>query len=812
MSISVCVAGLVAEGRISQGQAQEADRLYARHLSGLQRDMPMMAAASLASEKTIASLKAQINRRKHLAALAVTSRQRIEADIASFNGGKGGGPAGGGGTIDPRAGPAFLSPDGRARYASVDGRMRAIRGRAHATMNEVLARHSSNLLGRVRRPAELAEIVRELFQPGSSGSLAARELADAWRQTAEMLRQRFNAAGGDIGKLDDWGLPQYHDPELVRRAGYDAWHAAIADRLDRARILDVETGRPLDDGEFETALREIFDRIRSDGWSKRDPGVQGQSILANRRAESRFLVFKGADDWMAYQSQFGAATAFDAMMGHIDGMARDIAMLEILGPNPNATLGWLKDTIAKSAAVDVAPDSKAPEAAHSAAKQMDRLIAEITGASQRPENRTLALGFSTLRSWETATKLGGAFLSAVTDLAFGATTRAFNGLPVTRMLGDYIKLFKPGSIEDQKLAVRLGLIAEEWGHRTAAQGRFLGEELTGEVSRRLAEGVLRVSGLARWTQVGRWAHGMQLMGAIADARGKSFDKLDPAFARMLDRYGIGAGEWDAIRATPVERDRGVDWIFPQNVENRELGDRLLEMASREADFAVPTPDVATRAMINSVAPRGTWHGEIIKSAFLFKSFGISLLLQHGARTMEQAGAQRLKYAGGLVIGTTAMGALGIWLKDLAAGRDPRDGSTPDFWFQSLIQGGGFGIFGDFVKSAESRTGGGIASAMVGPIWGDAQNAADIFTSKNHRGAALKFARTQVPGSTLWYLRTAFDRSVADQIQEEIDPEYRRSWRRMDKWADEQGTDYWWAPGDVAPDRAPDLSNVAGDER
>lgn len=806
MSISVCVAGLIAEGKIPQGSAQEADRLYKRHLNGLQRDMPMMAAASLASDRTIAALKAQLIRKKHLAALAVQSRQRILGDIASFNDGKGIGPNG---LIDPAAGPAFLGASDKAPYSNVDGRMRAIRGRAHGIMNGILAKHSTNLLGKVREPAELADLVRELFKPGSTGKTAAREMADAWTQTAEMLRQRFNAAGGDIGKLEDWGLPQYHDPRLVRQAGYETWRGAIAERLDRSRILDVETGRPLGDADFEKALRETFDRIRSDGWSKRDPGIQGSSILANRRSESRFLVFKSADDWMDYQSQFGAATAFDAMMGHIDGMAKDIAMLEVLGPNPNATVGWLKDVITKSAAEDAVPDSKSIDKAFASTRQMDRLVNEITGASQRPENRSLALGFSTLRSWQTATKLGGAFLSAVTDLGFGATTRAFNGLPVRRMLGDYVKLFKPGSIEDQKLAVRLGLIADEWSSRTAAQGRYMGEELTGEVSRRLAEGVLRVSGLSRWTQAGRWAHGMQLMGAITDARQKPLADLDEGFSRLLQRYGIGSADWDKIRATPLERDRGIDWIFPANVEDRELGDRLLEMAAREADMAVPTPDVATRAWISSVAPRGTVIGELAKSVLLFKSFGISLLLQHGARTMQLAGTQRLRYAGGLVIGTTAMGALAIWLKDIAAGRDPRS-AQGDFIWQALIQGGGFGIFGDFVRSAENRAGGGIAGTLAGPLASDVQDLAGIATSKNHTGAAFKFARSQIPGGSLWYLRTAFDRAVADQIQEEIDPSYRQSWRRVQKWADEQGTDYWWAPGEAAPDRAPELSNVAGE--
>jgi hypothetical protein len=49
------------------------------------------------------------------------------------------------------------------------------------------------------------------------------------------------------------------------------------------------------------------------------------------------------------------------MMGHIDGMSRDIALMEILGPNPAATVRWLKDMIEKSAELDASPGSKAIE-------------------------------------------------------------------------------------------------------------------------------------------------------------------------------------------------------------------------------------------------------------------------------------------------------------------------------------------------------------------------------------------------------------------------------------------------------------------
>lgn len=811
MSLPVCLPGLVAEGKLSAEQAEEAAALFGELQQDLRRQFGDQVADAMASDATLKAMERAASRRRFLAARTIETRQRIEMELGRYGGGAGsppgagGGNGGSGGPIDPRAAEALFGGDGRAPYANVDGRRRAVRARAHAMSERIMAEHSANLLGEVRNKAQLRDIVRELFGE-NSGNANARELADAWTRTADMLRQRFNAAGGDIGKMDKWGLPQAHDSRAVRAAGFDGWRAEILARLDRAQLIDQRTGLAFTDQALELQLRDTWESIRSEGWSRREPGGVASGALANRRGDARFLRFKSADDWMAYSEKFGAGTAFDAMMGHIDGMARDVALLEVLGPNPNATVRWLKDSLVKSAELDTAPNSKAVDRAQAGEMRIDRLYAEVTGASVRPESRALALGFSAMRSYQVATKLGGAFLSAVTDTAFQASTRKFNGLSATRTLGDYVKLFKPGSREDQRLAVRRGLIAEEWSNRTAAQARMLGDELTGEVSRRLAEGVLRVSGLSRWTQAGRWAFGMEFLATLTEARGLRFAKLDPALQRAMGRYGIGQADWDAIRAAPTAMDRGAEWIDPPSLPPA-LGDKLLEMILQETDYAVPVPDVRTKALINSVAPAGTLHGEIIKSAFLFKSFGISVLMMHGRRAMEMAGPNAARYVAGLAIGTTLMGALAIQLKDLAAGRDPRQATEPEFWGAAMLQGGGFGIFGDFLRSAENRAGGGIAGSLAGPVVSDLQGLANIATAKNPEGAAFKFARSQLPGGSLWYARLAFDRLVADQLQELVDPQYRQSWRQMNRWAGEQGTEYWWRPGQTAPARSPDFNNA-----
>lgn len=827
MSLDVCIPDLIAQGTLTGARADEARALYDELHQDFRRQFGDQSAAKMATDATLKELEARLTRKKFLAAAQVKAQKGILKDFDAYGGGRAGGP------IDPRAGPAKIGGgDFRAKGGNVEGRRRAIRLRAHSMMDGILTRFSADVLGQVRNKAELADVVRELFGE-DTGSQFAKELAQAWSRTAEMMRRRFNAAGGAIGKLERWALAQAHDTALVRAAGFEAWRDFIAPLLDRAAMIDKRTGLPFSDAGFELALREVWESIRTDGWNGRTPGNAGRPALANRRADPRFLIFRNADAWMDYQARFGAGSAFDAMMGHIDGMARDIAQMEVLGPNPAATVNWMKDQLERSAALDTAPGTKAIDRASAAGKQIDRLMDEITGRAGRPENRTLALGFGTVRALQTAAKLGGAVVSAITtDPAFGIVARKFNGLPAAGVIAQYGRHL--AATEDgARWAIRLTGIAEEYSNRLAGQNRALGEELTNEFARRSAEFVLRFTGLSRVTEAGRWAMGQTILGHLAHEAGKGFDALDPQFRDLLRRYDIGPAGWDAIRATPTKRERGADWIMPRDIADQALGDRVYEMIATEADFAVPTPDIRVRALTNMVAPKGTWVGEMMRTGFLFKGFGIGMILMQSRRIAEassQGGWAAGKYAAGLFIATTLAGALAMEAKGVLAGKNPQPvggvpgltqeqldaiarGEAPKasydqkFWASAAAQGGGFGIFGDFLYSSTNRVGGGLAATLAGPTVQTAQNLVDAVTSKRPGWKLLKAVRDELPGGSIVGLRLAFDREVMDQIQQQIDPDYRAAWRRMAQRAADQGTDYWWAPGDTAPESAPDFSNL-----
>jgi hypothetical protein len=819
MSLKNCIPGLIADGKIRKGDGEKAQRAYDRHLARVSHEMSPEAAAAEASRLTLHELKYEHDLKRRQTFLQLSAQQRMKADMERYKG------------SPYRAASALLGSDAKAPYASVEAQHRAVLGRIHGRMEGVLAAHSRNLLGEARDKAGLADLVRERFGE-DTGNRSAKELAAAFGEAAEYARTRFNRAGGNIGQRPDWGLPQAHDASKVRAVPYEEWRNDITGKgstgegIDLSRMIDDSTGQPFTPVGIEEALQSSWQSIRSDGWIRRKPGGAGDGKLGNQRADHRFFVFKNADAWLGYQAKYGTGNAFEAMVGHAEGMARDIALMEVLGPNPKASVKWLQDAVQKRAAIDPEPGGALMDKARSESQRIGDLYDVVSGRLNSPVNERAARTLGGVRSFLTSTLLGSAQLSAFSDVAFQAVTRGYNGLPVMGAITGYLKLFSVlGGAERKRVAVRLGLIAEEAGRRAASLNRYVDGTHGPEVMSRLADAVLRVSGLSPWTQNGRWAFGMELFGHLADERSKDWDALDAPIRSMFERYGIDQAGWNQIRASEPYRYTDKRWgtsefLRPDDVADEKLGDAMLRMALTETDYAVPAATARARAALSFGQRPGTLGGEIIRNGALFKSFGVSMLLTHGARMMEGTPWSRAKYFAGLTITTGLLGYLGESLYALATGKDLPDPTAPVTWGKAELRGGGFGIFGDFLGSSTNRFGGGFAETLSGPVVGAASDVARAgYKAVGHRdartgewvsnpgGAGMDLFRRYVPGESLWYSRLAWNRYVADQLQQWADPNYAQSWARMERAGQQQGQDYWWRPGQGAPDRAPNVGRV-----
>lgn len=825
MALKDCLATALEGGEINKRDhdriAAEFDRARARAALGSE-----VTADAEAKRAVLELLKAETAHKKHKAKLSIDSIQRVVADINAHR------TAGGA----PDVGEAalfLLEHNGEAAFESVAGRQSVIVGQAQAMMGALIERfRRGRLAGDKRRMnrAQLPNIVRELFGE-NTGDAAAKMYAETWSTTSDWLRQRFNAAGGAIGKLEKWGLPQRHDPPALRARGRQSWKADIAPMLDVARMKHPLTGADVSPGELDGILDEIWLNITTDGWASREPTRQpfGKGALANQRAEHRFLVFRDADTWMRYQQDYGGGgDPFATMMDHIAMMSRDIAAMEVLGPNPQGTVEFLKQLVTKQGALKAAGEparfagkGDPINRATRYVKRIDDVWGAIRGNLSTPVSSRMASTLSGARNLITASVMGAATISGISDLGTSFVARQFAGVRGS-VFRDYIRALTPAGRQD---AIGAGLILDSAMHVFHQQARFIGALDGSGVTAYIADRVLTLSGLAPFTQAGKHAFGMAFFHEAARQATKPWNQVDENFRRVFSRYGIGPAQWDKIRTAEIHRGQtGLELLRPAEVAkvDEELAGRWLHMVQRETEYAVPTGGHRSRTLLLTQNQPGTVPGEVLRSFAQFKSFGAVYAMLHGARVYRTAvGGERGRaaaYAGALLVSSAMFGGLAIQLKQVAQGKDPRPMTSPEFWGAAFLQGGGIGLYGDFLFSNLNRFGGGLASSVGGPT---ASHAGDFLNltvgnliqlaagDETHFGRELiNFAKGNIPGGNVWYTRLIWERLFLDQVQAVLDPDANKSFKRKQQdLARDYGQGFWWKPGQTAPGRAPALGNA-----
>jgi len=813
-----CINDGVREGLIREEDANEINTMFDQ-LSGEYRgNMANAPADARAAADTLATIRRQKTETRRRKLLQARNWRNIETILDTHKT-----PFG---RQDPAdAAKSLLGHVRDQKFSSVESRAEAIRGIAFKKMDEILASFKRNIFGSTQQKAKQKNMVRELFGE-TTGDTAAREMAQAFYGANEMLRKRFNSAGGAIQKLVNYGLPQIHRAEEIRKVSVDEWTDFTMRELDIEGMIDEQTGLAFNAVRLREVVKEIYATITQNGLNKVQSGgvLQGRA-MANRRQDHRFLKFKNADAWMRYQERFGNPDAFDTMISHISSMSRDIAMMEVLGPNPLTTINAIKTALDKR----VMETGKGQTRAAIAKYEIDTLYRAHMGTLNAPISGFFANTMAGTRNLLTAAQLGATFFTAITDLNSQSLARKFNGLPQVNTLNQVIKFMNPMKAKDRgKLATRLGLIADHWTTVASAQMRYVGEISGPEITRRISDLVMRGSLLSPWTQAGRWAFGQQFLGTIADSVNKSFDQLDEGVRGAFKRYGFSPADWEIIRQTELLEYEGATFFDVQKLiersdidagEAERLGTRMLEMINTETEFAVPTGSLRSRNALLAGTKPGTFGGEILRSFAMYKNFGVTIMNTHLFRGVaELKNNKKAGYLAQFIIAGTVLAAFGMQMKELAKGRDPRPMDDPKFWGHALLASGGFGLYGDFLFSDVNRFGQGLGIAIAGPAVGFADDVRKLTIGNllqlsqgedtNFAAEAINFTKRYLPGSSLWYGRLAMERRVWDQLSEMADPKVRSKRRRLERQQKKlYGNSYWWRPGRTAPRRAPDFDNL-----
>lgn len=722
---------------------------------------------------------------------------------------------------------------GMAQYGNVDSQQHIWQRRLQAKITDATKElRAKGILGQ-KVDFLLAEKVALEMRGKDTGDAAAKRLAGVFAEAFEEARVEFNKQGGDIKKRPDWGTPQFHDVIAILNGSKGPgtakaeWKAFVTPLLDLEKMR-LPNGAPLTPGQLDVALNTIF---RAFSTGKPAVAPWASKATANMRLDHRFLVFKDADSWLTYNRRYGEKDVFAGFVHHLDGLAREVALMRTLGPIPEAGFLALQNAVRETAGYNIRHGNF--NRVQNWARKKGWRVNGPEGQAYRLQSAwdtvagnngnipgTLQQMSAAVRAMNTTTKLGGAALSSLADEGTMAMTAAWNGIS---MVGVMRREIQQLTSEEQRVwAMRAWIGWESWMRAGVATNRFADEAIGKGFYANAAEATMRASGLNALTDARRAAFGMEFLGALGDAASKPLAVIrleNPKLARALEHYAISDKDWAAMRENGLVDFDGAKYVHPEALANsghphaEDLVEKLMRMVLTETDFAVPTPGALERSMVTMGTRGGTGAGEVVRHLGQFKSFSITMATTHLSRAFNQAGLRgKANYLIPYVIVTTGAGAVALQAKAVAYGKTPLDMTRPSFWLAALAQGGGLGLFGDYLYQGlggQNRFGNSFATSLLGPTFGMFTDSMSLFSDTVGGDLAPKQVtdyalRHLVPGSSLWYTRLMLERAFTDQLKLLSDePSARRTFAAKEAFASSQGSEFYWKPGHLLPNMMED---------
>ncbi|EMI7998197.1 hypothetical protein JHZ77_000920 [Acinetobacter baumannii] len=679
------------------------------------------------------------------------------------------------------------------------------------------------------------DIIRVMFG-GKSDNPEITAMAKEVSFALEEMRLAFNRAGGNIRKLDNFGIMTSHDQKKVALSTEQEWVDEVLPKLDRNQYVR-EDGLLMSDSEVRTMLKDVYRTIATNGANKVLDGrksispVGGRSKMANRHQEARALHFKDGDSWLEYQAKFGTynETGFhEILKNHTHRMSTEIAMMQNFGSNPRLSFENLLEEASTKLKADPENGSKHGEID----KQSKRALSmyNTLDANTRAVDSTLGNVMGGLRALMVASKLGGTTLTTIGDHASTKKTANMLGLSYTKsVLPEYMKQLTQGNYRDEALRFGLGIT-----EMVGSTSRFGDADVVSSATKagrfnarmqQLASTTLKISGLNAVTAGMKRAFNLVHMNKIAEmTRSTHWKDLGKDDLKILKGNGITEKDWNLWRElTPSKREDGaivltqndffnapdevIKKFLPKDKQDSPTAivDYRYKAAMKyqthifnEESVAVIEAGVRERSIIN-LGDAGTIQGELGRTLFQFKGFPLAYMLRIGHRAFAQGDIKsRATFLVSLLAYQTLAGAFIVQLQNLANGKNPEPVFTPDFFGKSILKGGGLSFMGDLMSALSDPTGRSFGDFVAGPLVSQGGKLGMLLTGMGNNfiegkesTRAMEIANTlkgNLPFQNIWYSKLIIDRMLYSKLQNMIDPDYLP---KTQKRLENLGNSYWW---------------------
>lgn len=660
----------------------------------------------------------------------------------------------------------------------------------------------------------------------------AIDIARTIRKWQDVAKNDVNKAGAWIGTIDNYITSQTHDMYKIRSDTFESWRDFILPLLDRSTFGNQSPTQ---------FLRNVYDNLVTGNHMRSDrpdwlSGFKGSQNIAKKTSQNRVLNFKDGPAWFDYNSRYGSGNLRETIFASLNSLSETTGMMRKLGTNPENMLMRLSDSITDRLRGE--HNTKAEiDFSNKFEGIMRKLYPEVAGLTRIPANHMMARLASSARAIESMTKLGGATLSSFNDIPMAALEMTYQGKDLFTSMIDSVKgKFKSYKADDRKeLAKALGVYAEKMNEEIAY--RFSGDvSVPGKVSK-LMRNYFKLNLLNWWTESGRHSAAFSTSNWLARNTRTSFDNLNGNLKRVLSLHNIEKAEWELYSKMEKYTMRGNEYLVPENIitlsdqdiasyltqkgmsatdiaiaDTRELlTDRLRKYILDRSIISVSDPTPRNKAVLNQGTQAGTMEGELFRFIGQFKAFTVSFMQNHLGRELFGRGytpaalgersinslTNALRNGNGELLGLanavvwmTAFGYLSMQTKEMAKGKNPRPADLKSIQ-AAFLQGGGLGIYGDFLFGEVNRFGNGPVVSMMGPVVSDADQIVTLYqraiNGDAKAGDAFRFMVDHTPYLNIPYIKTTANYLFLNRLQENLSPGSLDRYR--ERAVKDQGNDF-----------------------
>lgn len=404
---------------------------------------------------------------------------------------------------------------------------------------------------------ELAELNKgDKGTPGISGSKPAQQIAEILYKYQRAAVDSLNREGAWVRDYFGYVSRTSHDPDKVHKAGREQWIRDVMDGLDVERTFGGDAREAL------KALADLWIDFKDGNHLRFDDALEGVAFpgmnFAKKASAQRVLHWRDSNAWVAYSAKYGNGPARQIMIEGLDRAARASALMQVYGSNPRAAF----EADIEWARTEFRGENDRVRAFNKRAKALDNRFSILDGTANMPVNRTLAAATSWALGGQRWSKLGGASVSAILDLATKASELRYQGVGFFEQWSGGFTGYLRGRGSKERKEIADLLLAGLESRMGQMHLRFDVADATPGTVARIDNAFFKLTGLTAMTVNQRTDFEVILAAHLGRQQDRAWGKLRPETQRAFKMAGVTPEHWEMLRGVQWNEAAGRTYLTP----------------------------------------------------------------------------------------------------------------------------------------------------------------------------------------------------------------------------------------------------------